>query len=207
MANRVFGIGLNKTGTTSLGKALEVLGYNQHASCNLEMVRHWHKGEIDKILEFAKDYNSFEDWPWPLIYKELFEEFEDAKFILSKRSSKEVWFESLCKHSLVTGPTEFRKLIYGSYMPHDFKEEHFRIYEEHNQSVLDFFKKNAPEKIKVICWENGDSWEELCAFLGKDIPKEEFPFLNKNTAFDTITEPKKISINQRIKNKVKRIIG
>ncbi|MFY0608665.1 MAG: hypothetical protein JXR10_18245 [Cyclobacteriaceae bacterium] len=27
---KIFGIGLNKTGTTSLGQALEILGYKKH---------------------------------------------------------------------------------------------------------------------------------------------------------------------------------
>jgi hypothetical protein len=33
-----------------------------------------------------------------------------------------------------------------------------------------------------ICWEKGHGWKELCAFLGKDIPKIALPHENKSSS-------------------------
>lgn len=181
---RVIGIGLNKTGTTSLGKALENLGYKDHISFDWPATKQWSEGNIQPVLEKAKDYNNFEDWPWPMLYKELYDEFEDSKFILTKRATPEEWYDSLCRHAVSTGPTEFRKTIYGYYMPHDFKEEHLKFYNDHNDRVIKFFDKHAPEKLLVISFSDGNNWEKICDFLGKDIPKVEFPFLNSSSNAD-----------------------
>ncbi len=177
---KVFGIGLNKTGTTSLGKALEILGFTNHMSCDLALTKRWAENDLESIFEVARKNNNFEDWPWPLVFTELFDEFNDAKFILTLRKSPEAWYKSLCDHALRTGPTEYRKLIYGYLMPHDFKDWHIGYYERHNQSVIDFFSRYAPEKLLVVCWEKGDGWPDLCRFLNKEIPNEEFPFLNRH---------------------------
>lgn len=178
--SKVFGVGLNKTGTTSLGRALETLGFTDHLSCDLELTKRWAKNDFQPIFNVARKYNNFEDWPWSLMYRELYEEFEEAKFILTLRKSPEVWYKSLCDHSLKTGPTEYRRLIYGHFMPHDFKEEHIAFYKQHNQAVSDFFRRYAPEKLLIVSWEKGDGWPELCRYLDKEIPHEKFPFLNRH---------------------------
>lgn len=185
---KVFGIGLNKTGTTSLGQALTILGFDKHQGCNHELTRFWSANNLEPIIEVAKENNNFEDWPWPLIYKELYAEFEDAKFVLTKRTSVEVWYNSLCKHSIKIGPTEIRKLVYGCYMPHDFKEELFNYYNRHIEDVINFFNQNAPEKLLVISFEDGNNWEKLCHFLNKEVPKSEFPFLNRSRSDQPKTE-------------------
>ena len=202
---KVFGIGLNKTGTTSLGSAIEILGFDKHHSYNLEMTRHWFNKELVPLFSFIDNYNNLEDWPWPLMYKVLYERYPDAKFILTTRISSEVWFKSLVKQSLGTGPTEFRKLIYGHYMPEGHKDEHIAIYENHNKEVIEFFKKNAPEKLIQVCWEHGDGWKELCTFLNKDIPKQDFPFLNRHTMEQFNKKSKKK--NNSLKGLIRRIIS
>ena len=177
---KVFGIGLNKTGTTTLGKALEHLGFEKHVSYNLDLVHNWKKKELQPIFDVADQNDNFEDWPWPMLYKELYNRYDTAKFILTTRKSPDVWFESLCKHADRTGPTAFRELIYGYSMPHNYKKEHIDFYNFHNQAVSDFFNKYAPEKLLQVSWEEGDEWEILCKFLQKDIPEISFPFLNKS---------------------------
>jgi hypothetical protein len=113
---KVFGIGLNKTGTTTLAACLQELGF-RHTSCNLELTRNAAGGNLTPIFEHADQYESFEDWPWPLIYKELDQKYEDAKFILTRRTDASAWFSSLKRHALRTGPTEYREVAYGYPMP------------------------------------------------------------------------------------------
>ncbi len=176
---RVFGIGLNKTGTTTLARALSHLGFDKAFGYDLGLTRLYFNGEKELIINKAKQGNNFQDWPWPLMYKDLYDQFPEAKFVLTKRKSSKTWFQSLCKHALLTGPTEARKLIYGHYMPQEFEQEHLDFYEKHNEEVSAFFKKMSPENFLVICWEEGDNWKELCLFLNKSIPGIKFPHLNK----------------------------
>ncbi|MEM9884534.1 MAG: sulfotransferase [Bacteroidota bacterium] len=179
--NKIFGIGLNKTGTTSLGKAIANLGFDKHTSCNINLLRDYQNGNISSILKLAEDYNNFEDWPWPLIYKDLYFEFPDSKFILTIRESPEVWFSSLCNHAKRTGPTEHRKIVYGYEMPQSKRSAHIRFYNFHNQSVTDFFNKQSPNNFLTVCWEKGDGYDKLCKFLDIDnCPSESFPHLNKS---------------------------
>jgi hypothetical protein len=176
---KIFGIGLNKTGTTTLGKALEILEFSKHISFDLGLTKKWYRGDIAELIDKAKDYNNFEDWPWPLVYKEMSEKYPNSKFILTTRKSSDIWYESLCKHSLKTGPSEFRKMIYGYSMPQKYKSEHINFYNLHNESARDFFI-NQDDRFKEICFENGEGWEKLCGFLNKEVPETPFPHLNKS---------------------------
>ncbi len=176
---KVIGVGLNKTGTSSLGRALEILGFDQHLSHDLVLTQKWREGKTSEILKKAEAYNNLEDWPWPLLYKELEQQFPDARFILTKRRSPEVWYDSLCRHAYRSGPTSFRKWVYGYYMPQGFKEKHIQFYHNHNKAVVNYFKENAPEKLLEVCWENGEGWRELCHFLEKEMPNIPFPLVNK----------------------------
>lgn len=176
---KVFGIGLNKTGTTTLHHALQMLGYQNHHTVSELLTRWVSKGQVGRVLRVAESYTSFEDWPWPLIYQELYDYFPNAKFILTKRASSAVWFKSLCDHADMTGPTHMRRMAYGYTMPHFRKDEHISQYEKHNEEVVQFFAQRDPSKLLVVSWEDGDGWPELCRFLNKPLPDQPFPVSNQ----------------------------
>jgi hypothetical protein len=50
-----------------------------------------------------------------------------------------------------------------------YLEEKLRIYDEHNNGVLEYFK-DRPNDLLVLCWERGDGWEKLCKFLDVPVP-------------------------------------
>jgi len=174
---KVFGIGLNKTGTKTLGVCFNELGY-LHKSVDKQAFELYKKGDLNGLFNIIDDYESFEDWPWPLIYKEIDKRFPDSKFILTLRHDAETWYKSLCRHSDKTGPTNYREVIYGYSMPRNFKNEHIDFYNNFNQSVRDFFS-GKPGQLLEVCWEKGDGWEKLCNFLEKEIPRKAFPHVNK----------------------------
>jgi hypothetical protein len=171
--------------------------------CHLESLRQLKNGDLNPIFDLIDKNDCFEDWPWPLMYRELYERYKDAKFILTIRRTPDIWYESLCKHATRKGPTEHRKLAYGHSMPHDYKEHHIQFYSAHNKEVIDFFKKNAPDKLLVVCWEDGDGWEEICNFLGKKIPKKPFPHLHNS---EKLTSKKRTGnfLSSFIKKTIKR---
>lgn len=145
---------------------------------DLDLLKSYAAGDYKSILHVTEFFDSFEDWPWPLLYKEFDNKYPEAKFILSIRSSDETWFESLCHHAEKTGPTEARKIVYGYPMPKENPEYHKTFYNNFNQRVWDYFS-DRPSKLLTVCWENGDGWQQLCSFLGFPVPDVAFPHINK----------------------------
>lgn len=178
---KVFGIGLNKTGTSSLRRALVKLGYN-HCDTRGQLTNQFFKGRIKKVLDTTKGYDSFEDWPWPLMYRQVFAHYGDAaRYVLTTRRSPEVWVESLKVHSLITPPDNNPRIrVFGHAYPHGFEAEHMAFYENHNAQVRQFFAdQNASHLLADLCWETGDSWAELCSFLDEPLQDGAFPHANK----------------------------
>lgn len=168
---KVVGIGLNKTGTKTLGRYLARWGYRNRSydsntttdSPSFELLE---AGRTDELLASMDEYDSFEDWPWPLLYREIDERYPDARFVLTTRSSPDVWFRSLCNMTVRLGPLElFEKRVYGSAMPQGRKREHVEIYEAHNRAVREHFA-DRPGKLLEICWDDGDDAAKLAKFLG-----------------------------------------
>ncbi|MCX6267473.1 MAG: sulfotransferase family protein [Bacteroidetes bacterium] len=176
---KLFGVGLNKTGTKTLGECFKTFGFN-NKSFDLELLQSFSRGDFQEIYRTCDHFDSFEDWPWPLLYREFDLHYPGSKFILTQRKDPETWFASLCKHADMTGPTEARKIAYGFEMPHNHKSHHIDIYRKHNADVIHYFK-DTPEKLLVVSWERGDGWAELCKFLGYDkMPDTPFPHKNKS---------------------------
>lgn len=171
-------IGLNKTGTMSLGACLRTWGLH-HLSFSNEAFDLWQEKNIEGLLSMADRFDSFEDWPWPLIYREFDQRFSGSKFILTRRLNADTWFASLCKHAARTGPTRFREAIYGYAMPEGHKEQHVRFYQDHLTAVRRYFL-DRPDDLLEVCWEEGDGWEKLSSFLGLPDPGVPFPHMYKS---------------------------
>src|SRR5262245_441800 len=176
---KVVGIGLNKTGTKTLGACLRFWGF-KHISCDDAAFRLWCDGRIDEVLaRYVAEHESFEDWPWPLIYREIDGAYPGTKFILTRRTDAERWFASLCRHAERTGEAHYRLRIYGHEMPHDHKREHLAFYEAHNRSVREHFR-GRPDQLLEVCWEQGSGWSALAAFLRLPAPAVAFPHENSS---------------------------
>jgi len=165
---KIIGVGLNRTGTKSLRRHCLEWGF-RHRSYELEAFERYRRGEIEALLEDMEDYDSFEDWPWPLFYREIDERFPDAKFVLTTRRTPEVWYQSLCHLAVRMGPfVKFEQHIYGYKMPHGHRDEHIDYYLEHNEAVRKHFA-DRPGKLLEICWETDPtSAAQLANFLGQE---------------------------------------
>jgi hypothetical protein len=176
---KVFGIGLNKTGTTTLGQCFEQLGFT-HTGCSRELLADFReRGDLRAIFEVADRFDSFEDWPWPLLYRQLDQRYPGSKFVLTLRRDPQTWLKSLKEHALRTRPLyNCRKLAYGYHYPQGREQEHLEFYERHKREVLDYFR-DRPQDLLVLCWEDGAGWPELCAFLGRPAPSVPLPHANR----------------------------
>jgi hypothetical protein len=195
---KVIGIGFHKTGTKTLAHCLRTLGY-RHISLSRHHFELWLKGRTDQILMDMESADSFDDWPWPLLFRQADEYFPDAQFILTTRIDEQRWLRSLINQSRnnqspikqatsqadknnsssnsTETPKPFRKYIYGYEDPLLDPEHHINVYRCHNTTVRHYFA-GQPNKLLEVCWESGDSWEKLCCFLGVPVPPMPFPWMN-----------------------------
>jgi hypothetical protein len=193
---KIFGIGLNKTGTKTLKVCFERFGY-RHKSFDYNLLKSVRQKGSYVLTEYAYEFDSFEDWPWPLYIKDLDLAFPGSKFILTRRKSPEAWLYSLMNHSLATNPEKgiiSRTLSYGYPYPHCNPEYFLDFYKSHIAFARDYFKDRRNDFLEV-CWESGDEWSILCQFLGINPPNCKFPHANKRNQ-DLITPD--IEINKKI---------
>jgi len=79
---KIVGVGLNKTGTTTLGTCLSHWGLN-HIGWNQSAFDLYRKNELNELMEWVDRFDSFEDWPWPFIFKDIDKPYTGSKFILT----------------------------------------------------------------------------------------------------------------------------
>ena len=204
---KIFCIGQNKTGTTSLALAMEELGIlvaptlHDQDMLMQPIIREWAASDYHRILKFCRSAQAFQDYPFslPNTYKALNEAFPDSKFILTVRDSAEQWSDSFISYYLnkywggrhpfaephigVAHPyadfaLERMRLIYGFWDDPFDKQKLMQSYETHNRSVQEYFR-DQPDDLLVINVAQKDDYRRLCDFLGKQSVRDAFPWLNK----------------------------
>ena len=182
---KIFCIGLNKTGTTSLHKAFEILGYKSvHYSCEVGNIQHIISNNFKNnrlLLEGLEHYDVILDWNDESIldlYKVFDQQYTNSKFILNTRDL-DGWINSREKHVLNISDLENLQKKYPEHTWYNIDKEAWeKLYHQHHKSVKDYFK-NRPNDILEFNLFDGDGWEKLCGFLKIDQPTVVFPFVNK----------------------------
>jgi 3'-phosphoadenosine 5'-phosphosulfate (PAPS) 3'-phosphatase len=176
---KIFGIGLSKTGTSSLARALEILGYR--TKDYLGVVRYT-PGDLSSIDRAVLDANdAFTDTPIPSFYRELDKCYPGSKFILTVRE-RDGWLKSCRKQfnqRLAQRQTEaHRRLFLDLYGTDVFEESQFiRGYEMFVAGVNEYFG-GRQDDLLVMDIAAGDGWDKLCTFLGTSVPDVPFPKAN-----------------------------
>ncbi|MDY7096803.1 MAG: sulfotransferase [Pseudomonadota bacterium] len=195
-SRKIFCIGFQKTGTSSMRDALRMLGYSVTGSFHGSMPLDQMRDSFVKVgLEKAAQYDAVEDMPWPLMFRELDAEFPNAAFILTIRNSDN-WLKSITGH-FGDKRDDIQRLTYGDDAPAPLgHEEHYRsVYEAHNKAVIEHFR-DRPDDLLVMDLEAGDGWDELGRFLGReDVPTG--PFFHVNSARE------RTSLLNRIRSKLR----
>ncbi|HEX3599131.1 MAG TPA: sulfotransferase, partial [Lacipirellulaceae bacterium] len=97
---KVFCIGFNKTGTTSIGAALQSMGYTLGNQGEAELlIDDWARRDFRRLLKLCETADAFQDIPFslPETYAALDEAFAGSKFVLTVRNNSQEWFESLTR--------------------------------------------------------------------------------------------------------------
>ncbi|MEM7390748.1 MAG: sulfotransferase family protein [Verrucomicrobiota bacterium] len=169
---KLFGIGLCRTGTDHLHKALDRLGFDiAHTPADpitLEQLtaEQWNLSLLDH-------YDGITDLPAAPFFRELDAAFPGSRFILTVRNERD-WLSSmrrfLKEHNLPEA------LCMAAFGRTDFDEDALLArYRAHLRAVRKHFRKR-PGVLLVLNLPEGDGWEKLCCFLKAPIPDEPFPF-------------------------------
>lgn len=173
---KIFGIGLGRTGTTSLAHALTILGYKtKHCPISME--------QIDQ-------HEASDDLTVASRFKELDQKYPGSKFILTVRDLGS-WVSSVLWHYQRNWGGLWRLepaksfcmdsglKIYGlgvgkNIQPVDLMGGMVR----HLQDVMLYFRGREKDLL-ILDIAGGDGWERLCKFLDKPTPTSPFPHSNK----------------------------
>jgi hypothetical protein len=178
---KIFGIGLSRTGTTSLYAALELLGYRSATNRHMRVrgLHEWYQGNFTN--DYLDGYDAITDLPIGAMYRELYDRYPGSKFILTRRAL-EPWMESLRRRTMHYSSEPKAEYDYSeatnimAYGYSRFNEEAFRrVHTCHESDVQAFFADKPGELLCLNVFE-GEGWEELCEFLGKPVPDQEYPW-------------------------------
>lgn len=183
--NKVFCIGLHKTGTTSLKNYVREFGFkafhSTHWNCDLSLIEKY---------EFLSDGGSHFDDQNEFDFKNLFYNYPNSKFILQTRNI-ENWIVSKLNHAGWNKDTQIasddpQKLThdqwkYKSLLTIKSFIDHKNNYE---RKVVDFFKSHDPDRLLIldVTSQNNEpnTLKSLNEFLIlRSINKISFPHSNK----------------------------
>ena len=183
---KVLGLGLSKTGTSSLTDALNLLGIRAvHYPHDAQTLRELRAGQYR--LSILEDVQGVTDICVAPFYAQLDHAFPGSKFVLTVRE-KESWLRSCEVHWQLLMQwwenfPEFKTFhefaSASTYGVIDYSRERFSyVYDTHVANVRAYFK-DRPDDLLVIDICAGEGWEKLCPFLGLDQPRAPFPHANE----------------------------
>jgi len=186
-AEKVFGIGLSRTATTSLHEALGILGLKSF---------HWMFKPEGRILRLEDAYfcDALTDINAAFCFETLARMFPKAKFIYTTRPL-DSWEKSIVHHYGVQTPGQLKQrmretpvtdaptgeplnhaLLYHA-IHHGLYTEHASwkdAYSAHDRAVKNFFG-DSPRLMELDIFERKHGWKELCSFLNKPVPDAPYP--------------------------------
>lgn len=196
---QVIGAGFGRSGTTSLRKALHMLGYDpcyhmQTAMTHYSHMQFWVRaraGEPVDYQQFFRSYQAVVDWPACEFYKELMAAFPQAKVVLNVRDPEQ-WYDSVIDTLWVIQrvlpwwfPKVMRQMhddvIWQSRFNGEFTDraKTIAVYKAH----LDEVRRSVPPE-RLLVFNVNEGWRPLCEFLGKPVPENApFPYLNDRRFF------------------------
>ncbi len=194
---KLIGAAFPRTGTMSVKKALEGLGfgkcYHMHeVFLTPDHIPIWdatRNGEMPNWRDLLAGYTATLDTPACHYWKELAVAFPDAKVLLLKRDP-EMWYESMYSttYPVIMGPRGdvdpalqmIRRLFLEKFMCGRFEDRDFAIstYRRFCENVI----KEVPSD-RLLVYEVSEGWAPLCHFLRYDVPKDPFPRKNIRDAF------------------------
>jgi hypothetical protein len=176
--NKVFGIGLSRTGTYSLELALRNLGLKTvHFPDFMLGLRN---GRLVFQYQLADEYTALTDTPIALFFRELDQHFPGSKFILTTRDKSE-WLDSCRRHfsNEIKGNEVIEALHMALYGTKSFDQECFsKAFDRHRNMIAQYFE-NRPNDLLILDVDEPQKYKKIGEFLGLEYIGLEYPHANK----------------------------
>ena len=167
--SKIFCIGYQKTGTTTLGRSLKILGYRHSSFDRIVYFEYYKKNlNIEKIIDYTTKFDSFDDMPWSKedVIPILDQTFPNSKFIYLCRD-EESW------------KTSFYNWEYKKFGRPPDVDKAWSGYQKHQDFVMDYFQGRIGKDLIVLDVKDPKGFRKLGDFLGKEAPIDNFPHFNK----------------------------
>ncbi len=170
---KIFGIGLPRTATRSLHRALMTLGFPSTRKPAFRV----HAGRLVVAPGSLADFDALVGAPIAAAYRRLDRDFPGSRFVMTTRPIEE-WLQSMRRFLGVATWSRDRhardavKHLFGVTV---FDEVRLReSYERHQEEVLEHFA-DRPEDLLVFDASAGHGWQRLSGFLGVEALPGDFP--------------------------------
>jgi hypothetical protein len=179
---RIFGIGLNKTGTTSLAQALNHLGIKTRHGYSGRQLRLELATGVPLTSTFS-EYRAICDMHTILkdsllsgrrryLFEELDRLYPGSKFIFTSRDL-DTWLDSRELHVLRNRANARYRGSFGRVRRRRWR----RLWKDYHARVAAHFQ-DRPDDLLAMNIMKGDGWDQLCPFLNLPVPDVPFPRLN-----------------------------
>lgn len=176
---KIFGIGLPRTGTTSLSTALNEAGIpTLHGAYGM------FPGPVDMSHPIYQKFSGFVDTPFYLLFEKANLRFPDCKFIFTTRRLDR-WLEScanLWKVMNAIFPPDHAAWIYIAitFGSHSFNANRLTtVFHRHHDAVERFFASlDTARYLTIDLDETERPWSPLAKFLGITEPNSPYPHSN-----------------------------
>jgi hypothetical protein len=168
---KIIGVGLQRTGTSSLREAFKRLGYNTMPVWGwLDRFENTipYECAVGDSRRLLMKYDAIANVPVTLCYREIDASYPGCKFILTTRRDEERWLNSLIAFFGGRNWPEIR-MVFGVDADLKYRETILSRYRQHNAAVREYFS-GRPESLLEMDVTRGDGWLELCRFLGREQP-------------------------------------
>lgn len=177
VGRKSFGLGLSKTGTSSLCEALRILGLRAvHNPADDESTLALLSGNL--VCRAIENSDAVCDIMFSRHFRELDRLYRGSLFVLTERD-RAAWHASCARHwegrsvklSRLWNEEIIDFQVYGTAV---YRRSLFEdAYEQHYRAVTEYFSGSDKVLRMNIC--AGDGWEKLCRFLGFAVPATLFP--------------------------------
>lgn len=173
----IFGIGKPKTGSNSLRDALELMGLkcyhtgkemkNKNRGIHNQLLTNMHQNEAP-LKHIGDEFDALVDYPIHAIYQRLYDDNNDAKFVLTYRPPDDVAL-SWCRMM------QHKPQPLADRLPTNFAEFSDSV-RKHCAEVIEFFL-DKPGRLLILDSRDDDAvkWELLSKHLKVKAPKDK-PF-------------------------------
>ena len=140
-SEKIIVLGFHKTGTTTIEKVLKDYNFKVYGG-EKKILRLDEKKDVDdRIKQILNNYDAVQDMPWPLYYKELYDLYPNAKYILTYRDP-DSWIKSVIKY-FASIKIPVHKKIYGVPCAEGYEDIYLAYYKKLNNEIITFFKNKS----------------------------------------------------------------